>query len=261
MLHDYNEKITKAGRYVFAICIMAFGIQQMLFHEFLTIFMPLWPDWIPGHKFSTYFFAVFLIVIGMAIILNLKARLAALVLGVASLLLLVFVHVPFLIVNRPHSLLGCADAFTILALAGSAFIVAGTDVRTGNPRAESGMWVLTGRICFSITLITFGFEHFLYTRFVASLVPAWIPGHVFWTYLCGTALIGSGLAIISGIWLRQVSMLLGVMLFLWVVLLHIPRAIADPYSGLGGEWSSVFQALAFSGVAFILAGRNTKGGS
>jgi len=187
------KKISKAGRYVFAICIIAFGVQQLLFKEFLPIFIPLWPAWIPGHHFWTYFFGVFLIVIGLAIILDLKARLAALVLGVASLLLLVFVHVPFQISNRPHSLLECADPFTILALAGSAFIIAGPDVAAGSPRARF-TWVLLGRICFSITLITFGFEHFLYTGFVSTLVPAWIPGHVFWTYFCGTALMGAGLA-------------------------------------------------------------------
>jgi hypothetical protein len=42
------------------------------------------------------------------------------------------------------------------------------------------------------------------------------------------------------------------MLLTWVLILHIPRAIADPYSGVGGEWTSVFEALAESGIAFIL---------
>ena len=46
--------------------------------------------------------------------------------------------------------------------------------------------------------------------------------------------------------------LLGTMLFVWVLVLHIPRAVADPYGAIGNEWTSVFQALAFSGVAFIL---------
>jgi hypothetical protein len=50
------------------------------------------------------------------------------------------------------------------------------------------------------------------------------------------------------------------MLFLWVILLHIPRAIADPHSGNGNEWTSVFQALAFSGIAFILSGRTSQAG-
>jgi hypothetical protein len=51
---------------------------------------------------------------------------------------------------------------------------------------------------------------------------------------------------------RLAATLLGAMILTWVIVLHIPRAIADPYSGVGGEWSSVFVALAESGVAFIL---------
>ena len=51
---------------------------------------------------------------------------------------------------------------------------------------------------------------------------------------------------------RLAATLLGTMVFIWVLILHIPRAIADPYSGVGGEWTSVFEALAESGIAFIL---------
>jgi hypothetical protein len=43
------------------------------------------------------------------------------------------------------------------------------------------------------------------------------------------------------------------MLLIWFAILHIPRAIADPYSGKGNEITSVFQALAFSGIAFVIA--------
>jgi hypothetical protein len=52
---------------------------------------------------------------------------------------------------------------------------------------------------------------------------------------------------------RLASLLVGVMIFLWVLMLHIPRAIADPYTNVGNEWASVFEALAFSGIAFMLA--------
>jgi uncharacterized membrane protein YphA (DoxX/SURF4 family) len=97
-------------------------------------------------------------------------------------------------------------------------------------------------------------DHFLYTEFVSKLVPSWIPGSTFWTYFAAVALIGSGIAIIFRIMLKQVALLLGTMLFLWLILLHIPRAIADPHIDKGNEVTSVFQALAFSGMAFIIAG-------
>jgi len=43
------------------------------------------------------------------------------------------------------------------------------------------------------------------------------------------------------------------MIFLWFILLHIPRAIADPYIEKGNEITSVFESLGFSGIAFLIA--------
>ena len=102
-------------------------------------------------------------------------------------------------------------------------------------------------------LIAFGIDHFLYTEFVATLVPGWIPVSVFWTYFGAVALIGSGVCIMLKIKIRLVGILLGIMLFLWFIMLHIPRAIVDPNTEKGNEITSVFQALAFSGIAFLLA--------
>ncbi len=114
-------------------------------------------------------------------------------------------------------------------------------------------FIAIGSIFFSVTMIVFGIDHFLYTKFVATLIPAWIPWHIFWTYFAGTALIGAGICIILKIQLKLIGILLGIMLFIWFVILHIPRAIADPYVDKGNEVTSVFEALAFSGIAFIIA--------
>jgi hypothetical protein len=43
------------------------------------------------------------------------------------------------------------------------------------------------------------------------------------------------------------------MLFIWFLILHIPRAIDMPEIANGNELTSVFQALAFSGVALVIA--------
>jgi hypothetical protein len=44
------------------------------------------------------------------------------------------------------------------------------------------------------------------------------------------------------------------MLIIWFAILHIPRAIANPDNGgAGNEVTSVFQALAFAGIAFAIA--------
>ncbi len=115
-----------------------------------------------------------------------------------------------------------------------------------------------GRHFLPITVAVFGIDHFLYTDFVASLVPSWIPGALFWTYFAGIALIAAGVGMILGIQARLASLMLGIMIFLWFIILHIPRAIADPHSAKGNEWTSVFEALAFSGIAFMLAALPTS---
>jgi hypothetical protein len=75
----------------------------------------------------------------------------------------------------------------------------------------------------------------------------------FWMYFGGAALIAGGLGIMIKPTRRLAALLTGIMLFLWVILLHIPRAIADPHSGDGNEWTSVFEAFAFSGIAFLIS--------
>jgi uncharacterized membrane protein YphA (DoxX/SURF4 family) len=76
---------------------------------------------------------------------------------------------------------------------------------------------------------------------------------MFWTYFAGSALIAGGIGIMVPCVARIAALLTGAMIFLWVLMLHIPRAIADPYTNVGNEWASVWEALAFSGMALMLA--------
>src|SRR5262249_50754310 len=146
-----------------------------------------------------------------------------------------------------------------LALSGGAFAVGGSVLATGKRFGDSSQSVnsnarliLIGRICLGLFMILCGIEHFLFAEFVATLVPAWIPGHLFWTYFAGVALIAGGLGIILPMTARLAALLSGLMVFLWFVLLHIPRAVSAGHDR--NEWIAVFEALAVSGIAFVLAG-------
>jgi uncharacterized membrane protein len=119
-------------------------------------------------------------------------------------------------------------------------------------------WKSAGEIFLAIMYVIFGIDHFLYAEFVKTLVPTWIPGNLFWTYLAGIALIGSGLAIAFNIKKRLVALLLGGMLLIWLLVLHIPRAINHPPGDNGNELTSVFQCLGLSGVAFLIARMSRK---
>ncbi len=108
-----------------------------------------------------------------------------------------------------------------------------------------------GKYFFALLLVVFGIDHFLYVDMVKTLVPTWIPGDLFWTYLAAVALIGAGLAIFINFKPGMISLLLAAMLFIWLIVLHIPRALFAPATDNGNEWTSVFECLAFSGIAIL----------
>jgi uncharacterized membrane protein len=108
-----------------------------------------------------------------------------------------------------------------------------------------------GRVFVALSLVVFGVQHFIYGGFVATLVPAFMPGRLFWAYFVGVAFVGAAVGILTRMLARPAATMLGVMFFLFVALLHIPRIIGK--SNDGNEWTSGFVALAMCGGAWILA--------
>lgn len=246
------------GRKFYGTCMIGLGIQQFIHAGFLPVFLPAWPASLPGVNFFAYFFGAMLIVIGAAILLEKNTPQAALITGAIFLVLVLFVHLPHLVLVNPYSnhLGTWTQAFKLLALSGGAFVLAGSYEGIRSPSSNVLNKIIPlGSVFFAVTMIVFGIDHFLYVEMVATLIPNWIPGHIFWTYFAAIALIGSGLAIILKIKLKWIGILLGLMIFLWFILLHIPRAIADPVAAMGNEVTGAFQALGFSGIAFMIAGR------
>jgi hypothetical protein len=102
--------------------------------------------------------------------------------------------------------------------------------------------------------VVFGVSHFLIPRFIASLIPAWIPGSgMFWAYLTGVVFILPGLTI-GAKWIDfWGAFVLGLMFLLWFFLLHSPRVLAASGFHNPDEWSSAFIALAICGGSWIIA--------
>lgn len=108
-----------------------------------------------------------------------------------------------------------------------------------------------GRIFIAMSLVVFAVQHFMYAGFVAGLVPAWIPGRLFWAYFVGVAFVAAAIGAVVRRATRPAGTLLGVLFFLFVVTLHLPRIAT--HSRNGNEWTSGFVALAMCGGAWVLA--------
>lgn len=244
----------------YALCLVVQGILQFYYRSFRPVLLPEWPAQIPGGAVCARIAGAALIAAGAAILFDKRAREVALLVGGTFLVSALFWQLPYALFVLPHTLnpFSWGGPFNALSLAGCSFVVAASFPATEGC-AESFVFrfleklVPAGGLFLSLMLIRFGIGHYLHTTHDAALIPAWIPWHTFWTYFTGAALIGSGLAIVTRIQVRPIATLLGTMIFLWVVTLHIPRAIADPYVGQGNEIESAARALAESATAFLIA--------
>lgn len=257
------KKLTTLGRLFVAIAMVTFGVQHFVYLDFVTRVFPKLPPWIPGHPFLACVFGAFLIGVGAAIVVGAAARTVALLLGGVILVSFAVLHVPLLLAN-PLSGGVWTNSGKGLALAGGSFLVAGSiPAEAANPtvlRASIAntleRFIPLGRFFLAAFLALTGILHFVYVEFVAGLVPAWIPAHLFWTYFTGSALIAGGIGITLPQTTRLAASLSGLMIFLWVVLLHIPRAVAAPHDS--NEATAVFEALAMSGAAILVAANATS---
>jgi uncharacterized membrane protein YphA (DoxX/SURF4 family) len=83
------------------------------------------------------------------------------------------------------------------------------------------------------------------TRGIASIVPSWIPWHLFWTYLVGACLIAAALSLVTGVRARLAASLLALLFFLFVVLMDAPAWTHQPSNRFAA--ALMLRELAFSG--------------
>jgi uncharacterized membrane protein len=116
-----------------------------------------------------------------------------------------------------------------------------------------------GRLFYAVPMAVFAGEHFTVAQFIAPMVPSWIPAHLFWTYFVGVALVAAALSIVVKKYSHLAATLLGIMIFLFVVLLHIPKVVGNPRDRIA--WAVALRDLSFSGGAFAFAGAQSKAAS
>ena len=264
------EHVTKIGRLLYGIGIVAIGIHQILLKDFRQEILPPFPAW--AHKYT-----IFPILTGIALIFagaiisglfKIKpatTKNTCLYLGFCFLALIIICHLPYLLFFSPGKLSSLdvwINACEELAYCGGAFVMAGSFPENNYNKKKENIFVLwleklmpVGRIFYSILILLFGCTHFVFTDFVSTMVPKWIGAPIFWTYFAGVALIGSSLAIIFRIWLKPIAFLLAIMLFLFFIFFHVPDAIKNPYESYGNEIVRALVALLFCGIALVISAR------
>lgn len=111
--------------------------------------------------------------------------------------------------------------------------------------------ILFGPLFYAAPLAAFGTEHFTTTAAIKSIMPAWIPWHLFWVYFVGGCFIAAGLSLVTKIQARLSASLVALTFFLFVVLMDAPAWVQNPENRFA--LAIALRELSFSGGALALA--------
>lgn len=125
---SYEAWISVAARYVFAVCLVVFGIQHFMYADFLQTLMP---AWMPLKAFWSLVIRFGFLLAAVSLILDYQVRLSMFLLGLMFLVWVLVLHLP-----RSIQKLTVADEWAslciALALAGIAFCIAALTDETKN---------------------------------------------------------------------------------------------------------------------------------
>lgn len=255
------DALLSPGRPIFALAIIGLGLETLACAQRVVFLypqashprfkaIPVLP-FLPPIPWLAYLFGAILAICGAGLLVKRTLRTSAMVVGS-------FMFLGAVILNAPKSVAIPGDmslrtvVFEPLAIAALAWLLPGVGPTPG--------WLArASRYLLAVSLIVFGVDHFLALTPIGTLIPPWIPWHVFWIAFFGAGFIAAGLSIGLKVLPRWGAACLGLMFAIWVFTLHLPRVFFGLYGGKGlhnpDEWSSLFIAIALWGGSWAMAHR------
>jgi uncharacterized membrane protein YphA (DoxX/SURF4 family) len=236
-----------AGRVIVGLALLGFGVENILFSRYIVARIAPWPPHDPSAQMIVgYATAAVFVASGIAFLTGRFVRPA----GLASAALILGYS---MVLHWPVAFAGPAWSghwTNVLKAATLAAGALGVAVADGRPMGSllSALRTLAPYVGGAFFLLA-GIQHFMFADFVATLVPLFIPGARFWTYVAGVALLAAGIGFCTPRFRRVAAMFTSAMVFSWVFLVHVPLVFRVGRE----EWMGVFEALGISGVCLALA--------
>ena len=106
-----------------------------------------------------------------------------------------------------------------------------------------------GKWLFILPFAVFGLLHFGPLEFSLPYIPDYLPFPAFWVYFSGLCLLAFSASALLKKLDALAAFLLGVMLLLFVVMIHIPKAIAGDFV----QFIGIFRDAGMAGAAWLYA--------
>jgi uncharacterized membrane protein len=244
-------RIASTGRVIFAVTMTGLGIIGLLHRNFV-------PLWNPAPRVSAGSLLVSLsslisLSAGIGLLIRRTAGVAARVLLATFLLWLLLFRLPnFLLVPAFEACWSVFPLAVMLAAAWVLYVWFATDWDSNYLSSVIGSNGLRiAHMLYGLSLIFFGAAHFIDVKDTLSLIPNWLPGHLFWVYFTGCAFIAAGVAALTGLCARLAVTLSVLQLTLFLVLVWLPIVATGSKNPF--QWSETLLNVALIAGGWVVA--------
>jgi uncharacterized membrane protein YphA (DoxX/SURF4 family) len=119
-------KSATIAKFVFALAIVIFGVQHIMYEQFIITLIP---AWLPFKQFWAYMVEAAFILTPISILLNIKTRLATFLLGLMFITWVLILHAPR-VFNAPKIKAEWTSMFIALAMGGISLMIASIQKKT-----------------------------------------------------------------------------------------------------------------------------------
>ena len=236
--------VASAGHAAFAAMMIALGIWGLVKGGFVSTWAPV-PKGIPGRAALAYLCAVVSLLSGVGLVVRRTAAIASRVLLAAYVLWFLAWRVRFLFVaSLIEGTWSCAETLAMMAAAWVLYAWFAKGFATG----ERGVRI--ARVLFGLAMIPFGYAHVANLQGTTSLVPGWLPWHLFWAYFTGIAFFAAGVAILVGVWAHLAAALVTLQMGLFGLLVWVPRVATGRVSEF--QWGEFVVTFALTAAGWVV---------
>lgn len=241
------------SRRAFAAALAGLGIAGLIYGNSSEIWESI-PKSLPGRPLVIYLCSLVLLAGGVGLAVRPLTVRACRVLLPFLLLWLVLLKLPPLLL-APRVVGGWESFAETAALAAGGWCLfaayGGAWERRHLAFAVGERGTRAARALLIAALPMIGVSHFAYHDLTASLVPKWLGFPLGWTYLTGAASLAAAAGMLLGVVPRLAVSLEAAMLWIFTVLVWVPRVAARP--GEQGNWSEFLLSAAIAAGAWLVA--------
>jgi uncharacterized membrane protein len=244
-------RIASTGRAIFAVTMIGLGIIGLVRRDFV-------PLWNPAPNVSAGGLLVSLVSLislaaGIGLLIRRMASGAARLLVAAFFLWLLLFRLPNFF--RLPAFAACWSVFPLVVMLAAALVLYARFANDWDHDhvgfAVGGNGLRIARALYGLSLIFFGAAHFIDVKDTVSLVPNWLPAHMFCAYFTGCAFIAAGIAALTGVCARLAVTLSVLQITLFLVLVWLPIVATGSRNPF--QWSETILNVALSAAGWVVA--------